>query len=249
MFGLFLLSVAPVSGSEDGFVVQHAHKKMVRIAWQSECEVSSLVPVGETSISEELFSSWELAAVSLPGCLVCLAFPSAAYIIVSFYRLLLGTLYPAYSSYKAIRTKNVDEYVINLNAQHVFHIVFYIYLYVLFISERSNGWCTGSFLHCLPLQKPSRTCSSVFGMFITYPLHIPNSCQLISSAQIGFPFITSWRSSLFYGSYLRPLKVPASCTASSFIPSSSRGRRFIFKLAVHKGEKGKNSLKTFVSYF
>ena len=90
------------------------------------------MPVGETSISEELFSSWELAAVSLPGCLVCLAFPSAAYIIVSFYRLLLGTLYPAYSSYKAIRTKNVDEYVINLNAQHIVHIGVYLCICVIY---------------------------------------------------------------------------------------------------------------------
>lgn len=86
---------------------------MVRIAWQSENDVSTLVPISESTPAnvELLLNTWELTAVTLPGYLVCSAFPSIAYIIVSFYRLLLGTLYPAYSSYKAIRNKDVDEYV------------------------------------------------------------------------------------------------------------------------------------------
>jgi hypothetical protein len=92
---------------------------MVRIAWQPEIDISSsLVPtspiseLSQTENAELLFNTWELTAVTLPGYLVCMAFPSSAYLIVSFYRLLLGTLYPAYSSYKAIRNKDVDEYVI-----------------------------------------------------------------------------------------------------------------------------------------
>ncbi|XP_046649975.1 receptor expression-enhancing protein 2-like isoform X2 [Daphnia pulicaria] len=91
---------------------------MVRVAWQSETDVSSsLIPINPSSdlspteSVELLFNTWELTAVTLPGYLVCLVFPSSAYLIVSFYRLFLGTLYPAYSSYKAIRNKDVDEYV------------------------------------------------------------------------------------------------------------------------------------------
>ncbi|XP_057364689.1 receptor expression-enhancing protein 2-like isoform X2 [Daphnia carinata] len=86
---------------------------MVRISWQSENDVSTLVPISESTPAnvDLLLNTWELTAVTLPGYLVCSAFPSLAYVIVSFYRLLLGTLYPAYSSYKAIRTKDVDEYV------------------------------------------------------------------------------------------------------------------------------------------
>ncbi len=95
---------------------------MVRVAWQSEADVStSLIPINPsidlspTESVELLFNTWELTAVTLPGYLVCMVFPSSAYLIVSFYRLLLGTLYPAYSSYKAIRNKDVDEYVISLS--------------------------------------------------------------------------------------------------------------------------------------
>jgi hypothetical protein len=123
---------------------------MVRVAWQSETDVSSsLIPINPSSdlspteSVELLFNTWELTAVTLPGYLVCLVFPSSAYLIVSFYRLFLGTLYPAYSSYKAIRNKDVDEYVITLS------LFFYLLIIQIFywhsvqknklFFDRSNG--------------------------------------------------------------------------------------------------------------
>lgn len=87
---------------------------MVQLAWypsEASVDAMALVPLSNSPIGPQLFDSWELTAVTLPGCLACIAFPSCAYFIVSLYRLFLGTLYPAYSSYKAIRTKDVDEYV------------------------------------------------------------------------------------------------------------------------------------------
>jgi|688.fasta_scaffold1357373_1 hypothetical protein len=107
---------------------------MVRIAWQSETDISSslvpLSPISELSPTESvelLFNTWDLSFVTLPGYVVCMAFPSSACLIVSFYRLLLGTLYPAYSSYKAIRNKDVDEYVISLS----YFFIRYLFKFIL----------------------------------------------------------------------------------------------------------------------
>ena len=49
-------------------------------------------------------------------CCIALAFwicplPNMTYPLFSILRLVLGTLYPAYASYKAVRTKDVKEYV------------------------------------------------------------------------------------------------------------------------------------------
>ena len=68
---------------------------MVRLSWRDE------VPL----------SSHELAAVSLLAALLCVAVPARADRVASLCRLLLGTLYPAYASYKAVRTKDVKAYV------------------------------------------------------------------------------------------------------------------------------------------
>lgn len=94
-----------------------------------------VVPVIEmvhAEISSAALTSWELAGLTLPGCLVCLALPRSAHHIVSFYRLLLGTLYPAYASYKAIRNKDVEEYVICIHFSIVFAVVWFLSQRLLF---------------------------------------------------------------------------------------------------------------------
>lgn len=94
---------------------------MVQLTWQFDNEETAIVPTVSARVhnifraENYVLSSWELAALTLPGCLFCVAFPRSAHLIVAFYRLLLGTLYPAYASYKAIRTKDVDEYVIHVS--------------------------------------------------------------------------------------------------------------------------------------
>ena len=54
----------------------------------------------------------DLNYLSFVCCVLSLAFPSTNRFVYHFYRIFLGTLYPAYASYKAIRTKDVKEYVI-----------------------------------------------------------------------------------------------------------------------------------------
>ena len=59
-----------------------------------------------------IFSSPVLPGlVTGSGLLYLASFVSMTYPLFALCRLLLGTLYPAYASYKAVRTKNVREYV------------------------------------------------------------------------------------------------------------------------------------------
>lgn len=107
-----------------GVINRFRPAKLVQLTWQFDGEddaataSGAIVPaIGVNAVyrSENcVLSSWELAALTLPGCLFCIAFPRSAHLIVAFYRLLLGTLYPAYASYKAIRTKDVEEYVTSI---------------------------------------------------------------------------------------------------------------------------------------
>ena len=89
---------------------------MVQVSWhepENGVESSALIPRMTDEVQQLVggLTSWELASLTLPGCLLCIAFPRTSHLIASFYRLLLGTLYPAYSSYKAIRAKDNKEYV------------------------------------------------------------------------------------------------------------------------------------------
>lgn len=66
-------------------------------------ELLSWLPLSLLSVTGMGVASF-LAALILPRAICqCILYPG--------FRLLFGTLYPAYASYKAIRTKNVKEYV------------------------------------------------------------------------------------------------------------------------------------------
>ena len=61
----------------------------------------------------------QMASLSVIGSLICLAVALfSAKLIAPTFRLMLGTLYPAYASYKAVRTKDVKEYVSILRLFH-----------------------------------------------------------------------------------------------------------------------------------
>lgn len=66
----------------------------------------------------EIVQEWQLpqmtflhAVISILLAIVIMPHWFAKYVLYSVYRLTFGTLYPAYASYKAVRTKNVKEYV------------------------------------------------------------------------------------------------------------------------------------------
>lgn len=66
----------------------------------SHCSISRWLPRSLTGVG--LVTA--LAAALLPR-------PFAYMLLYPAFRLLFGTLYPAYASYKAVRTKDVKEYV------------------------------------------------------------------------------------------------------------------------------------------
>ena len=69
-------------------------------------------------LANNLHGLIEICALYQLGGLLCIALvfwicplPDMTYPLFSILRLVLGTLYPAYASYKAVRTKDVKEYV------------------------------------------------------------------------------------------------------------------------------------------
>ncbi len=116
------------------------------------------------------------------------------------YRLLFGTLYPAYASYKAVRTRNVKEYVSNV--QPSFRPWFEPWNY--YHIHRWNGWCIGSFSHCFHAPKHLQT-FSCRGSHVTMKSKSFWCCgcchQPPKEAQhyIGNLFIQCWRSGSRWG--------------------------------------------------
>lgn len=76
-------------------------------------------------------------------------------------RIVFGTLYPAYYSYKAVKSKDVKEYVSVLFAFYSWEIQFCKVLSrgtLPILHFRWNGWCTGSYLPYTLLWKCLRIC-------------------------------------------------------------------------------------------
>lgn len=54
-------------------------------------------------------------------------------LVYPIFRLVFGTLYPAYASYKAVRTKNVKEYVSSFFNYYLFSLNNFAFLYYNFL--------------------------------------------------------------------------------------------------------------------
>lgn len=85
------------------------------------------------------------------------------FVFYPFFRLLFGTLYPAYASYKAVRTKNVKEYVSrNFYYLNVICIIRLVIVVDIFFSE----YCRGINLKKIgsesaKLSKKTENCSAI----------------------------------------------------------------------------------------
>ena len=69
--------------------------------------------------------------VALVLLFISATFHSLAKYFYSYYRLIFGTLYPAYASYKAIKNKNIKEYV--SHSSFSFFLYFSCCLFLLFL--------------------------------------------------------------------------------------------------------------------
>lgn len=91
----------------------------------------------------QLLSWLPLSLLTLTGmgvtCLVGAFFLPRAIsqmILYPGFRLLFGTLYPAYASYKAVRTKNVKEYVSTLyNKFNIYFLLFVFFFFIIFAAN------------------------------------------------------------------------------------------------------------------
>lgn len=75
----------------------------------------AIMDQGSSAIAPETNAFWPTipTGIGLVAALMTTALPqSFAYMLLyPVFRLVFGTLYPAYASYKAVRTKDVKEYV------------------------------------------------------------------------------------------------------------------------------------------
>lgn len=81
----------------------------------------------------ELFQSLPLPRLSFTTTCICFIVaiffsprPFVENFIFPTFRLTFGTLYPAYASYKAVRTKNVKEYV-SCQSDYYLQLIYYLY--------------------------------------------------------------------------------------------------------------------------
>lgn len=85
-------------------------------------------------------------------------------ILYPVFRLIFGTLYPAYASYKAVRHKDVKEYV-STSIEFIFNSFFPLIGFIFRFS--SNGLCTGLFSHFSHAAKHSPMYFYLGSHFIT----------------------------------------------------------------------------------
>lgn len=107
------------------------------------------------------FSSINRAGLATLSCTFFLPRFISQLILYPIFRLIFGTLYPAYASYKAVRSKKENEYVSEVvqtrpPSKQVANMSNFLPFH--FFSFSSNGSCTGLCLHFSHRVKRSRTC-------------------------------------------------------------------------------------------